>query len=58
MEEGAMREYLSHIRDDGQCELVVTHLHEVADMAAEFAMLLHLDLWAYAAGAYHDIIGP
>lgn len=53
-----MREYLSHIRDDGQCELVVTHLHEVADMAAEFATLLHLDSWAYAAGAYHNIIGP
>lgn len=58
MEEDAMREYLSHIRDDGQCELVVTHLHEVADMAAEFATLLHLDSWAYAAGAYHDVIGP
>lgn len=50
-----MPEYLSHIRDDGQRESVATHLHEVADMAAEFAASLGLDQWAYAAGAYHDI---
>lgn len=53
-----MQEYLSHISDDGQHELVATHLHEVADMAAAFAAPLHLDSWAYAAGAYHEAIDP
>lgn len=53
-----MPEYLSHIRDDGQRESVATHLHEVADMAAEFAASLGLDQWAYAAGAYHEVIDP
>lgn len=49
---------VAHVRKDGCCESVSTHLHEVADMAEHFADetgLVGLGAYARAAGAYHDL---
>lgn len=47
--------YVSHVAKDGRIEEVVDHLHEVAEMAAEFAWHFGAEGWAYAAGLVHDI---
>lgn len=49
-------EYLAHISDDGsRRERVLTHIQEVAEMAASFAGVFGGEQWAYAAGLAHDI---
>ena len=48
--------YVAHISDDGErFESVATHLHEVAQMAREFAEPFGAGNWAYAMGLAHDI---
>lgn len=49
-------EYVAHISEDGaRCESVATHLHQVAERAAEFAVPFQEENWAYAVGLLHDI---
>lgn len=48
--------YVAHISEDGQrFESVATHLHEVAQMAQEFAQPFGAGSWAYAMGLAHDM---
>ncbi|MEA5020547.1 MAG: CRISPR-associated helicase Cas3' [Gordonibacter sp.] len=47
--------FISHKTEEGHQELVVDHLREVAEMAAEFARPFGAQDWAYAAGMAHDI---
>lgn len=48
-------EFVAHVSDDGRCESVRQHLHEVAEMARKFAETFGLGRWAYYAGLYHDV---
>lgn len=48
--------YCAHVRpEDGRKESIADHLHEVAEMASEFASVFGAETWAYAAGLAHDI---
>lgn len=47
--------YVSHVAEDGRQEEVREHLHEVSELAAEFARPFGAESWARAAGALHDI---
>lgn len=47
-------EYIAHLKENGETQLLEDHLKQTAELAASFGKNIGLEEAAYAAGMLHD----